>query len=104
MTAPLHGYAGTRDYWTRASSKRWLRAIRVPTLVLNARNDPFIPAASLPAAHQVSGAVALEQPRHGGHAGFAVGRFPGHVDWLPARLLHYFRTIGGDPLPWRSRS
>lgn len=101
VTAPLHGYAGTRDYWTRASSKPWLRAIRVPTLVLNARNDPFIPASSLPAAHDVSAAVALEQPRHGGHAGFACGPFPGNVDWLPARLLHYFRTMGGDPLPRR---
>jgi predicted alpha/beta-fold hydrolase len=96
VTAPLHGFAGTHDYWTRASSKPWLQAIRVPTLVLNARNDPFIPARSLPAAHEVSRAVTLEQPRGGGHAGFASGPFPGHVDWLPGRLLHYFATIGGD--------
>jgi uncharacterized protein len=98
VTAPLHGYAGTRDYWTRASSKPWLRAIRVPTLVLNARNDPFVPASSLPLARDVSDAVALEQPRHGGHAGFVRGPFPGNVDWLPSRLLHYFRTVGGEPL------
>jgi predicted alpha/beta-fold hydrolase len=96
VTAPLHGFAGTRDYWTRASSKPWLRAIRVPTLVLNARNDPFIPAHSLPGAHEVSSVVTLEQPVHGGHVGFAHGRFPGNVDWLPARLLHYFSTIDAD--------
>ena len=90
VTAPLHGFAGAADYWVRASSKPWLAAIGVPTLVLNARNDPFIPAASLPSAREVSAAVALEQPPHGGHVGFASGRFPGHVDWLPARLLHYF--------------
>ena len=43
VTAPLHGFAGVADYWTRASSKPWLAHIAVPTLVLNARNDPFVP-------------------------------------------------------------
>jgi predicted alpha/beta-fold hydrolase len=95
VTAPLHGFAGTRDYWTRASSKRWLATIRVPTLVLNARNDPFIPASSLPTAAEVSSAVTLEQPRSGGHAGFARGPFPGNVRWLPERLLNYFSTVDG---------
>ncbi|MGE5169579.1 MAG: YheT family hydrolase [Rudaea sp.] len=96
VTAPLHGFAGTRDYWTRASSKPWLDKIGVPTLVLNARNDPFIPAHSLPRADEVSSAVTLEQPAHGGHVGFAHGRFPGNVDWLPARLLHYFSSIDAE--------
>jgi predicted alpha/beta-fold hydrolase len=98
VTAPLHGFTGTPDYWTRASSKPWLREIAVPTLVINARNDPFIPAHSLPTARAVGSVVTLEQPRHGGHAGFASGRFPGHVDWLPARLLHYFASTGGHGL------
>lgn len=97
VTAPLHGFAGTRDYWTRASSKRWLAAIRIPTLVLNAQNDPFVPASSLPRRAEVSSSVTLEQPRAGGHAGFARGPFPGNVGWLPERLLHYFATIGGHP-------
>jgi predicted alpha/beta-fold hydrolase len=99
VTAPLHGFAGTVDYWTRASSKPWLAGIAVPTLVINARNDPFIPAHTLPTQREVSAFVTLEQPRHGGHAGFAAGRFPGHVDWLPARLLHYFGSIGADAPP-----
>ena len=50
VTAPLHGFAGTVDYWTRASSKPWLAGIGIPTLVLNATNDPFVPAASLAVA------------------------------------------------------
>lgn len=95
VTAPLHGFAGSDDYWNRASSKPWLRAIRVPTLVLNARNDPLVPARSLPTKDEVSACVTLEQPRQGGHAGFAHGPFPGSIDWLPARLLHYFSTIDG---------
>jgi predicted alpha/beta-fold hydrolase len=92
VTAPLHGFASASDYWSRASSKPWLRGIGVPTLVLNARNDPFIPASSLAGAADVSTSVALEQPTHGGHVGFTSGRFPGDVDWLPARLLHYFAS------------
>jgi predicted alpha/beta-fold hydrolase len=91
VTAPLHGYAGTRDYWTRGSSKPWLHGIGVPTLVLNATNDPFIPASSLPAPQDVSAAVTLELPPTGGHAGFAVGPFPGNHRWLPQRLVSFFR-------------
>lgn len=83
FTAPLHGFAGTDDYWARASAKPHLRRIRVPTLLLNARNDPFIPAASLPGPHDVSRFITLWQPAHGGHVGFAQGRFPGHVMSLP---------------------
>lgn len=98
VTAPLHGFAGTYDYWTRASSKPWLRGIAVPTLVINARNDPFIPASSLPGTADVSAAVLLEQPRGGGHAGFACGPFPGNIDWLPGRLLHYFAAVDDQPV------
>lgn len=92
VTAPLHGFRGADDYWSRASSKPWLARIAVPTLVLNARNDPFIPASSLASAAEVSPAVVLEQPAHGGHAGFVTGRFPGRLDWLPRRLLRWFET------------
>ena len=63
---------------------------RVPTLVLNARNDPFIPADSLAHPDEVSAAVTLEMPHDGGHAGFVVGRPPGRLDWLPQRLLRFF--------------
>jgi len=90
VTAPLHGYRDTDDYWTRASSKPVLAGVRVPTLVLNARNDPFLPARHLPRPQEVSPAVRLEQPDEGGHAGFASGAFPGNLDWLPQRLLAFF--------------
>jgi hypothetical protein len=90
VTAPLHGFAGADDYWTRGSSKPWLARIAVPTLVLNAKNDPFIPASSLANQVEVSSAVTLEQPTGGGHAGFVVGRAPGRLDWLPQRLTRFF--------------
>jgi predicted alpha/beta-fold hydrolase len=89
VTAPLHGFRNTDDYWTRASSKPGLKNIRVPTLVINARNDPFLPAAALPGPGDVSAAVTLEQPGEGGHVGFVSGAFPGDIGWLPRRLLEF---------------
>lgn len=89
-TAPIHGYLDTEDYWRRASAKPVLREILVPTLILNAQNDPFLPAQYLPHHHEVAPVVVLEQPREGGHVGFASGVFPGHLQWLPQRLLRFF--------------
>jgi predicted alpha/beta-fold hydrolase len=89
VTAPLHGFRGVDDYWSRASSGPWLERIRVPTLVLNARNDPFLPAHALQAAaRRAAPCVVLEFPRTGGHAGFLSGPFPGR-SWLPQRLLEF---------------
>ena len=87
FTAPLHGFRDTEDYWSRASAKPHLHRIRIPALVLNARNDPFVPGASLPAAHDVGRHVTLWQPLHGGHVGFPAGRPPGHVLTLPDAVM-----------------
>ena len=89
VTAPLHGYRDTDDYWTRASAKPGLIDVRVPTLILNALNDPFLPASALPTAAQVSSAVTRHFPVAGGHVGFASGRFPGHGGWMPQRVFHF---------------
>jgi len=102
VTAPLHGFANTQDYWTRASAKPWLAHIAVPTLVLNARNDPFIPADSLARGDEVAAPVVLEQPAQGGHAGFVTGPFPGRLPWLPRRLMAWFE--GGAAVPVSSTS
>ena len=95
VTAPLHGFRDTDDYWTRASSKPLLRRIAVPTLVLNAQDDPFVPADCLPAAHEVGRWVTLWQPAHGGHVGFAQGRFPGHVQTLPEAVCAWLQQQAG---------
>ena len=88
-TAPVHGFRDTDDYWHRGSAKPHLHRIRIPGLVLNARNDPFVPAASLPGPHEVGRHVTLWQPAHGGHAGFASGAFPGHLQALPGQVVHW---------------
>ena len=85
-TAPMHGFRGVDHYWTTAASGPWLEHIRVPTLVLNARNDPFLPeAALLAASRKAAPCVTLEFPRFGGHVGFPGG-------WLVRRLIRFFRT------------
>ena len=88
FTAPLHGFKNTTDYWARASARPHLADIRLPTLLVNALNDPFVPASSLPQAADVGHFVTLWQPAHGGHVGFAQGPLPGHVRALP-------ETVGG---------
>jgi len=90
VTAPVHGFAGADDYWQRASAKPWLKSIAVPAVAVNPKNDPFLPAAYLPSTADVSPQVRLEQPAGGGHVGFVSGAFPGNLDWLPQRLLHFF--------------
>lgn len=98
FTAPLHGFRDTDDYWHRASAKPMLADIRVPALALNARNDPFVPKASLPNGQTVGPFVTLWHPEQGGHVGFPVASgalgLPGHVrampeavgDWLLSQL------------------
>ena len=83
FTAPLHGFKNTDDYWSKASAKPLMQNIRVPALALNALNDPFVPASSLPTISDVSKSVTLWQPKQGGHVGFAEGRWPSHVRGLP---------------------
>jgi predicted alpha/beta-fold hydrolase len=90
VTAPLHGFRDTDDYWHRASAKHVLADITVPTLVLNARNDPFLPAHHLP--RTASPRVTLEYPGQGGHAGFAAGAAPGGLNWLPQRMVHFLES------------
>ncbi len=82
ITAPLHGFTSADDYYTRSSSVHFLHAIRRPTLLLSARDDPFMPPELLDDVLPIVGANAaleLEIVEHGGHVGFIGGRLP----WRP---------------------
>ena len=94
FTAPLHGFRGTDDYWDKASAKPGLSRIQVPALVLNARNDPFIPDSCLPTQDQVSDHVTLWQPEQGGHVGFASGRFPADLQEMPWAVMEWMTQHG----------
>lgn len=95
FTAPLHGFRDTADYWQRASAKPHLERLRIPALVLNAANDPFVPAASLPPGPGPLGRfVTLWRPAHGGHVGFPQGGFPGHVLAMPQAVAGWLAEHG----------
>jgi uncharacterized protein len=95
FTAPLHGFRDTEDYYARASAKPHLHRIRIPALVLNARNDPFVPVASLACADEVGPHVTLWHPAAGGHVGFPGRRAPGHVHWLPSEVGGWLLDVAG---------
>ncbi len=94
VTAPLHGFKDTNDYWHRASAKPRLADIRIPALVVNALNDPFVPASCLPGEHEVGRHVTLWQPLHGGHVGFPLGYPPGHVRTMPNAVGAWLAAAG----------
>ena len=83
FTAPLHGFRNTEDYWERAPALPQFPSIRLPTLLVNARHDPFVPAAILPDQQRVGDYIRLGQPGQGGHVGVATVGPPGALRWLP---------------------
>jgi len=89
-TAPIHGFINADDYWTKSSSTPWLKCIQIPTLLINALNDPFLPASALPHDGEVSQSLTLAFPNYGGHVGFVSGRFPGSLTWLPQNIFQFF--------------
>jgi predicted alpha/beta-fold hydrolase len=95
VTARLHGFRSALDYWTRSSCRAFLGGITVPTLVINALNDPFLPRRALAAPGEVSASVTLDYPRTGGHVGFIAGVPPGRHHWLPQRLFRHLETVSG---------
>jgi hypothetical protein len=73
-TAPLHGFADSADYYRRSSSKPVLGAIQVPTLLIHAADDPFLPSSAIPRAEvEASPHLNAIFPEHGGHVGFVSG-------------------------------
>lgn len=86
VTAPLHGFNGVADYYSRASSKPLLRHIARPTLILHAKDDPFISTKAIPSEAELSPAVQLELSAQGGHVGFVAGSLWRPRYWLESRI------------------
>jgi len=89
FTAPVHGYRDVVDYWTNASTVAEIDKVTVPTLIVHARNDPFLPGRYLPRGRPLGGSVEFEFTERGGHVGFVTGPFPGSLCWLPKRTLGF---------------
>lgn len=104
VTAPLCGFAGVFDYYSRASCRPFLPRISTPTLILHAQDDPFMFPTTVPMEHELGPGVTLELSRHGGHVGFVAGALPWRpVYWLEKRILGFLqavRSVGlqSDPL------
>jgi uncharacterized protein len=97
-TAPLHGFRDAEDYWRQSSSRQYLPNIRVPTLLVNARNDPFLPPECFPVREaQESARFFLEIPETGGHVGFFSS--PGAY-WSEMRAIEFLEQqvpVCGNP-------
>ena len=92
VTAPLCGFAGVFDYYTRASCRQFLPRITTPTLIIHAQDDPFMFPSTVPFAHELGPGVTLELTRHGGHVGFVAGNRPWRpVYWVEGRILEFLR-------------
>lgn len=89
ITAPTHGYDSAQSYYTDASCKQYLLGVRKPTLIIQALDDPFMYAHSMPIERELSESVRLEWSKQGGHVGFihqnAETRF-----WLEHRIPNWF--------------
>lgn len=91
VVARLYGFRDAHDYYHRSSSRQFLRHIKVPTLIIQAQDDPFMTAEVLPEPHEISAHVDLEIAASGGHVGFIAGAIPGKAEyWLERRIPEYF--------------
>jgi len=90
VTAPLHGFEGARDYYRRMSCRQYLRGIAAPTLILQAADDPMVPATTIPRLEELSDATRLALSPCGGHVGFVGSRFPARpVYFLEQRIPEF---------------
>ena len=95
VTAPLHGFADEVDYWRRASCGPYLARVRVPTLLLSAVDDPFVPAVALPDPARLPPNVVLEVTERGGHVGFVEGPPWRVTSWAERRAVEFLRSVLG---------
>lgn len=92
-TAPLHGFRDAEDYWEQSACLHRLKDIRVPALMVNAQDDPFLSSSCFPVKRDVLGAwVTAETPKWGGHVGFVERARDGHY-WSERRAVHFLNRL-----------
>jgi predicted alpha/beta-fold hydrolase len=90
-TAPIHGFKNANDYYEKCSSKQFISLITVPTLIVNAKDDPFLSKSCFPVEECMNNKnVYLEIPNGGGHVGFML---TGSIYWSEKRTLEFFNEI-----------
>jgi uncharacterized protein len=94
VTAPLHGFHDAQDYYQRSSSRYYMHNIQIPTLILQAEDDPFMTPDVIPKTQELSSAVRLEVCGKGGHVGFIAGNLPGLAQyWLDYRIPLFLKDF-----------
>jgi predicted alpha/beta-fold hydrolase len=87
VTAPLHGFIDAEEYYKKSSSRQFLKDIHVPTLLLQAEDDPFMTPDVIPEEKELSKMINLEVTKSGGHVGFIAGKLPWRAEyWLEQRV------------------
>ncbi|CAG1771873.1 hypothetical protein BAC3_02146 [uncultured bacterium] len=90
VVAPLHGFKNVHDYYQRSSSRQYLKSITIPTLIIQAIDDPFMTKEVLPEYHELSSVIQLEITQGGGHVGFISGLIPFKpIYWLEQRIFMF---------------
>ena len=98
VTAPLHGFRGKTDYYDRSSSVHFLKDIALPTLIVNALDDPFMTPDVIPPNEHLSEHVTLEVAAAGGHVGFIEGGTPWAPRYyLPKRVMEFLEPYTARP-------
>ncbi len=89
-TAPVHGFSSAGDYYTKCSSKQFLKSIKIPTLIIHSKDDPFMTQEVIPSQEELSQSIELELSSNGGHVGFIGGTFLKPDYWLEKRIVGFF--------------
>jgi uncharacterized protein len=90
-TAPIHGFKDALDYYKKCSSIHFLSNIRIPALIVNAKNDPFLSEECFPTVKGENPYIVLDYPENGGHCGFASFNKEG-VYWSEQRAFEFINT------------
>jgi predicted alpha/beta-fold hydrolase len=94
FNAPVHGFKNADDYYAKCNSLQFLHAIRLPTLFVNALNDPFLTPSCFPETiARQNPDLYLETPRYGGHVGFS-NAWPNQTYWSEGRVALFISSLG----------
>jgi len=88
-TAKINGFQSAQDYYTKSSAKQYLKAITIPTLIIHAKDDPFMTQEVIPKKEEISKAISLEILDHGGHVGFISGNLFQPIYWLDKKIISF---------------
>jgi predicted alpha/beta-fold hydrolase len=96
ITAPLHGFVDADDYYNKCSSRNFLKGITTPTLIVHAKDDPFMHESIVPDIDAISPNVCLEVSENGGHVGFLQGTPWRPKIWMQQRANTFFQPFIAD--------